>query len=91
MTRSYFRGHPTIWIDGAWVYEDSGLRAGFGHDVRPCRKCGRIFDSSNSGEADPCMGELPGVDNACCGHGVPSEAYIRFINGMTIRGFEVIL
>lgn len=31
------------------------------------------------------MGKLPGVDAACCGQGV-KEGYIRFVNGVVIRG-----
>jgi hypothetical protein len=27
---------------------------------------------------DPCVGYLPGVYNACCGHGEDDEAYITF-------------
>ena len=30
------------------------------------------------------------VDNACCGHGVQEESYIRFTNGVAIRGFKVV-
>ena len=39
------------------------------------------------GDFDSCLGALPGVANACCGHGIRSEAYIQFTNGVTIRGF----
>ena len=38
---------------------------------------------------DACLGILPGVDNACCGHGVREKSYIRFSNGMVVKGFEV--
>jgi hypothetical protein len=89
-TRSFFRGHPVIKsADGAWIYEDSGEPAGFDGTIRPCKKCGLIFDGSDAGHPDPCLGNLPGVDNACCGHGVRSEAYIRFANGVVIRGFVI--
>lgn len=88
--RSHIRGHPIIFIDNKWVYEDTGTRSGFGHEVRPCKKCGKTFEGSNIGDADPCLGELPGVDNACCGHGVHSDAYIRFTNGVVIEGFNKI-
>jgi len=89
LARSYFRGHPIIWKDDSWVYEDTGEKAGFGCEVQPCKKCGKIFKGSNIGEPDPCLGNLPGVDNACCGHGVREHSYIRFFNGVVIRGFEV--
>lgn len=29
-------------------------------------------------------------DNACCGHGIRKEAYIRFTNGVVVKGFDVI-
>ena len=35
---------------------------------------------------DPCIANLPGVTDACCGHG-RHEGYIVFENGTTIRGF----
>ena len=87
--RSYFRGHPTIWKNDRWVYIDTGEKAGFDGIVRPCVKCGKIFDGFNVGECDPCLGELLEVDNACCGHGIREESYIRFTNGITIKGFEI--
>jgi len=40
---------------------------------------------------DPCLGELPGVDFACCGHGgVPGTTaigtgYVAFNNGVVLR------
>ena len=89
MIKSYFRGHPTVWVNNQWLYEDTKTRAGFGYEVRPCKKCGKSFEGSNVGKADPCLGNLPGVNNACCGHGIKSKAYIRFTNGVTIRGFSV--
>lgn len=86
----YFRGHPVHWDESAqgWRYEDGG-RAGFGEEVRPCAACGLTFQGSNHGEPDPCLGDLPGVDNACCGHGVRDEAYVRFTNGVVLRGFVI--
>jgi hypothetical protein len=88
----YFRGYPICWCTHwkMWVYRDTGAPAGFGGEVRPCPKCGRTFEGSNKGEPDPCLGTLPGVDNACCGHGVREQAYIRFTNGVVVRGFDEI-
>ncbi len=70
---------------GHWVYEDTGTQAGYGFEQRRCRRCGSGLNVA--GKADPCLGRLPGVDNACCGHGDPEHAYIRFTNGVTIEGF----
>jgi hypothetical protein len=86
MKYSYLRGHKTIWTKLGWVYADDHSPADMEH-LRPCAVCGAIFQGSDVGGPDPCLGDLPGVDNACCGHGVPSQAYIRFTNGVTVRGF----
>jgi len=50
-------------------------------DVDICRKCRKRLEPD---EPDPCLGLLPGVEYACCGHGV-FRGYIRFLNGTTIR------
>ena len=42
-----------------------------------CAKCGAAL-LSYCLEPDPCIGYLPGVYNACCGHGNDNEAYITF-------------
>jgi len=34
---------------------------------------------------DPCIKNLPGVMNACCGHGV-EDGYIQFEDGRVIHG-----
>ncbi len=52
----------------------------------PCVKCGKLPTKEDH---DACLGTLPGVIDACCGHGV-TEAYINFENGLTIRGSLVI-
>lgn len=92
---SYFRGWPIIWIDktnnqeGFWVYKDNGERLpATGGNIRPCKKCGKLFPLGE-GEVDPCLGILPGVDNACCGHGIKKQSYIRFIGGVSVEGFSI--
>lgn len=86
--RGFFRGHPIIWNGDRWLYEDdhSPLPAN-GGEVRPCAACGECY-TLGEGEVDPCLGVLPGVDNACCGHGRREESYIRFSNGVTVTGFR---
>ena len=75
MARSFFRGYPTIVIDGKWCYEDT--KETIKDHLRPCKKCGKEYEFN---APDPCLGTLPGVAFACCGHGVQSEAYIQFKN-----------
>lgn len=97
-TKSYWRGYPIVWIKsfkisdetGRWFFEDTmEPLPDHGGAIRPCAECNKIFKGSYNGEADPCLGELPGVDNACCGHGIKSESYIRFTNGIIIKNFDI--
>lgn len=75
---SFFNGQKIIWDGKAWRYED-GEKA----DVsRPCPKCGKLPTKEGH---DACLGTLPGVFAACCGHGV-EKGYVMFENGMTIKG-----
>lgn len=50
-----------------------------------CPKCKKPFikdpDKKNNYWFDPCIGILPGVNGACCGHGV-TDGYISFENGI---------
>lgn len=54
-----------------------------------CEKCGGLrgmgYTDPKTGEEfhDHCLGKLPGVISACCGHG--GEGYILFENGTKIR------
>jgi hypothetical protein len=34
----------------------------------------------------PCLGILPGVVGACCGHGL-NQGFVTFKNGMTLYGY----
>lgn len=61
-----------------FYYEDGEEYTG--KNYRPCPKCGKIPTQDGH---DACLGTLPGVKYACCGHGV--SGYITFVNGVTIR------
>ena len=74
--------------DDRWVYEDDGTEAPPNGKVRPCVKCGALFPMGEN-DVDPCLGRLPGVKNACCGHGIQSQSYITFTSGVLLRGFTV--
>lgn len=52
-----------------------------------CPACRRWYDPGL--EPDPCLGRLPGVIGACCGHGKPADAHIEFETGVILRGFTV--
>lgn len=85
--RSHWRGNP-IYYDEAegWLYasDDTPVR----DEDRPCGYCGK--ERTPEGH-DPCLGTLPGVLNACCGHGNPAEAYVQFESGVTVRGFDKVV
>jgi hypothetical protein len=49
------------------------------------RRCPACLKPRTIEGHDPCLGRLPGVNFACCGHGV-HRGYISFTNGMIIRG-----
>lgn len=69
MPRSYLRGHPVEHDGRRWVYSDN--KASIDSVIRPCKKCGRMPTPEGY---DACLGYIPGVVAACCGHGV-EEAY----------------
>ncbi len=73
-----FRGHK-IKV----VYCDTGELVAENWQKRPCGHC----DKHNTPEGhDGCLGTLPGVMNACCGHGEEAQAYVQFWGGKDIRG-----
>jgi len=83
------RGYPMDMV----IYKDRGQRLDLmvysdGYEEaegenRPCPICGSTED------IDGCLGKLPGVRNACCGHGDRSSSYIQFENGVIIRDFII--
>lgn len=81
---SRWRGHAIVCRDDKWFYKDTGQHVTENPD-RPCGHCGK----KNRGDGhDPCLGELPGVKSACCGHGVREDSFVIFTNGVILRGFE---
>jgi len=75
--RSHYRG-CAIYFDEAmqlWRYEDSDSPVRDHWKDRTCGKCGEPFTEKGH---DPCIANLPGIQNACCGHGRDEEAYVQF-------------
>jgi len=82
--QSYWNGHPILYINNVWVYADTKKSVEHS-DERPCKKCNKLPVN----EHDACIANLPGVSNACCGHGT-QDGYVQFMNGEIIRGkFDV--
>lgn len=89
-------GHTTYWYAGQKCFRmgDGSIIQAFTQDMNELKytypavvSCPKCKETANLTEdkVDPCLGYLPGVDNACCGHGT-GEGYIQFKNGVTIRG-----
>ncbi len=72
--------------DGAFVFTDTGELTSETWKARPCGHCGE-FGGGADGAPDPCLGTLPGVVNACCGHGESDASYVVLSDGVVLRGF----
>ncbi len=81
MKKSFYRGHEIINVGESWLYKDNNKPVKDDKN-RDCYVCGN--PDTKEGH-DPCLGTLPGVSNACCGHGI-NDGYIQFENGVTVRG-----
>jgi len=68
------RGHVILFIDGNWVYEDTGEVS---MDIRPCKRCGRHPTKEGY---DACLGHIEGVKSACCGHGLSKPIMVPGVN-----------
>ncbi len=83
-----FRGNPTEkGTDGYYVYTGTNELVSENWKTKPCGRCGEGFTKEGH---DPCIGTLPNVMNACCGHGYDREAYIQFEDGSRTAGVEAI-
>ncbi len=80
MVTSKFRGHKIYKQGDHWYFADNDDPVAT--TIRPCGHYNR--ESTPEGH-DACIGHLPGVMNACCGHGDLEEAYIQFPDGSIIR------
>lgn len=80
-----YRGY-LIEVDelGEWVYVDDRT---YVRD-RPERACGWCGVEQSAEGHDPCIANLEGVVNACCGHGCVETAYVEFSDGRYFFGPE---
>ncbi len=83
MSTSALRGHSIEYVDGEWCYVDDGTPT-IGSD-RPCGKCGRERTSEGH---DACLGTIPGVMNACCGHGGSTRPYMQLLDGSVLKWLQ---
>ncbi|MCO7246415.1 hypothetical protein [Halomonas sp. Mc5H-6] len=86
---THLRGHPIEWdiLATQWIYTDTRQPTASTWEERPCGHCG---DHCTPEGHDPCLGTLPGVMNACCGHGEANAAYVQFGDRTTVRGQEAL-
>lgn len=70
-----------------WFFLDNDQPTSSTYKSRVCAKCNK--PPTEEGH-DPCLGTLPGVMNACCGHGFPESSYVQFSNNLIIRNFNLI-
>lgn len=75
MKKHFLRGHPIYYKYGQWWYKDTRTKTV--GDIRDCGYCG--LSDAKEGH-DGCLGTLPNVMNACCGHGIEDDAYIQFFD-----------
>lgn len=83
----HWRGHPIFSEGEDWKFCDTKERVADIWESTSCAHCGGLPTQEGY---DPCIANLPGVMNACCGHGDRNSAYIQFEDGMIIRGFDVV-
>jgi hypothetical protein len=82
-----WRGHEITKVDGdTWVYAADNVPVKRDPN-RPCAHCGK--DNTPEGY-DGCIGHVEGAVNACCGHGVETEAYVVLEDGTRIGGEEAV-
>ena len=84
MVGGTYRGYKIMVVDDIWCYCDTGEPV----KKQPDRPCGHCGLPNTSEGYDACIGELPGVQNACCGHGEKKLAYVHFNNGVLLRGWK---
>jgi len=73
MATSHERGWPTVFdhAAGCWRYADTGEPA---IGARACARCGQEPTAEGY---DACLGTIPGVTSACCGHGVTEPIEVK--------------
>ena len=78
--KGQIRGHAVEWDEsaGIWRWQDNGSPM---LDDRACKSCAER--PTREGH-DPCLGELPGVSGACCGHGLANGSLVT-VSGIRLE------
>jgi hypothetical protein len=85
--QTMLRGHMIEFDGEEWVYTDDKSSTVLNWEGRLCGHCGLPFTEEGH---DGCLGTLPGVMNACCGHGNVAEAYVQDLDGTCLDGAEAV-
>ena len=80
---STWYGYAIKIIDGVSRFTDTNEPT-----VGSNRPCGYCHEHPTPEGHDDCLGKLPGVMNACCGHGEAGDTYVQFPGGELIHGVE---
>lgn len=80
--KNEFKGHEIKLVNNEWFFINSSKSVKDNWRKISCGVCG---EKSTKEGHDNCIGTLPGVVNACCGHGQTDEAYVMFSNGFILR------
>ena len=64
MTKSHLYGHEIFYKENTWFFKN-GEKVDF-NNPPPCAKCNKHPTKEGY---DHCIGYIPNVSSACCGHG----------------------
>jgi len=64
MITSFKRGHLIVYQNNNWLYADDKTSI---KKERVCKHCGKMPTREGY---DACLGFIPEIKSACCGHGV---------------------
>jgi hypothetical protein len=73
--QSYLFGNPVVFKKKKWYLKATGQKVT--PKLKRTLRCPRCGMSPTEAGHDPCIADMEGVRNACCGHGV-EYPYVQF-------------
>jgi hypothetical protein len=86
---TYLYGREIYYIGNEWCWAEDMTPIGM--PWRVCPHCGKYPLEDHEDPPDPCMGWVPGIRYACCGHGNIEEAYVLLESDELYSGYDAIL
>lgn len=80
----YKRVWPLCYKRAVWVYEDTRELI---TRERRCRRCGRFPHVLGY---DACLGYIPGLRSACCGHGIREPILLPRCGGYSFKIWNIL-